>query len=43
MIDSEEGERRWLVPPTIDVTSEKLKAAVLEVRRFTEWLENADH
>lgn len=39
----EEGERSWLMPPTIHVTQEKLKAAISEVARFVEWLEHTDH
>ena len=36
----EVGERNWLVSPTIQVTPEKFQSAVLEIRRFTDWLEN---
>jgi hypothetical protein len=43
MVDADNGERAWLVPPTITVTEEKLKAALAEVRRFSEWLEVTDH
>ncbi len=37
--DQEDGERSWLMPPTIHVTPEKFSAALKEVDRFTEWLE----
>lgn len=43
MVGAEDGERRWLVPPTINVTEEKLRAAIAEVRRFSEWLEVTEH
>ena len=39
----EEGERSWLMPPTIHVTQDKLKAAISEITRFAEWLEQTDH
>lgn len=37
--EQEEGERGWLMPPAIHVSSEKFLAAVSEVARFSEWLE----
>ena len=37
--EQEEGERNWLMPPTIDVTFQKFLMAVTEVERFAEWLE----
>lgn len=40
--DAEEGERTWLMPPTIHMTSEKLFAALSEVRHFAEWLEQLE-
>lgn len=39
---TEEGERAWLVAPPIQVTAAKLSAALSEVERFSEWLENVD-
>lgn len=42
LADMDEGERSWLVPPTIHVTSEKLSAAISEVTRFAEWLEQSE-
>ena len=38
-----EGEQSWLLPPSIHVTQEKLKAAIAEVVRFAEWLEQTDY
>ncbi len=43
LAEMEEGERSWLMPPTIHVTQDKLKAAISEIARFAEWLEEADH
>lgn len=43
MIDAEDGEREWLIPPTINVTAGKLQAAIAEVKRFSEWLEATEH
>ncbi len=43
LADMEEGARNWLMPPTIHVTHEKLKAAISEIARFAEWLEQTDH
>ena len=40
--EGEEGERNWLMPPTIHVTPEKLLAAISEVRRFSVWLEQLE-
>ena len=35
----DEGERSWLMPPTLHVTGDKLIAAIQEVEKFCEWLE----
>lgn len=35
----EEGEREWLMPPTLHVSSEKLSAAINEIERFVAWLD----
>lgn len=43
LAEMEEGERSWLMPPTIHIPLEKLKAAISEVTRFAEWLEQTDH
>ena len=43
LAEMEEGERSWLMPPRIHVTQEKLKAAISEIGRFAEWLEQTDH
>jgi hypothetical protein len=37
--DADEGEKRWLLPPTLHVTGEKLMAAIEEVEKFCEWLD----
>jgi hypothetical protein len=37
--DLEDGEREWLMPPTLHVSSEKLSGAISEVERFIEWLD----
>lgn len=39
LADVDEGEKSWLLPPTLHVTGEKLSAAIAEVERFTDWLE----
>ena len=39
LADLDEGEKPWLIPPTLHVTGEKLSAAIAEVKRFTDWLE----
>ena len=36
--DLEDGERQWLMLPTLHVSSEKLSGAISEVERFVEWL-----
>lgn len=41
--EMEEGERSWLIRPTIHVSPKKLKEAVSEVARFAEWLEQSEH
>ena len=40
--EGEEGERAWLMPPAIRVTSEKLFTALAEVERFADWLESVE-
>jgi len=40
--DEDEGERAWLLPPTIHVSSEKLQVAITEVERFAGWLETVE-
>jgi len=35
----DEGERSWLMPPTLHVTGGKLISAIEEVEKFCEWLE----
>ena len=40
--EMEEGERAWLMAPPIQVTAEKLFAALSEVENFSEWLENVE-
>lgn len=40
--EQEDGERGWLMQPAIHVTLENFLSAVSEVRRFSEWLENAE-
>lgn len=39
--EQEEGERNWLLPPAIHVTSEKFQSAVSEISCFTDWLEES--
>lgn len=43
MVGADDGERSWLMPPTINVTEEKLQASFAEVRRFSVWLESTEH
>jgi hypothetical protein len=33
------GEREWLMPPTLHVSSDKLSGAISEVERFVAWLD----
>ncbi len=40
--EGEEGERAWLMPPAIRVTSEKFFTALSEVERFADWLESIE-
>lgn len=40
--EAEEDERAWLMAPPIQVTAEKLFAALSEVESFAEWLENVE-
>lgn len=42
-IEKEEGGRSWLLLASIHITQEKLTAAISEVARFAEWLEQTDH
>lgn len=37
--DIEESESAWLFPPSIHVTKDKLSEAILEVEKFSDWLE----
>ncbi len=37
--DTEETEKLWLFPPSVHITEEKLVAAVVEVEKFSDWLE----
>ena len=39
LVDADEGEKSWLLPPTLYVTEGQLLAAVTEVERFAEWFE----
>lgn len=39
LADSDEGEKSWLMPPTLHVTAEKLLVALAEAERFVEWFE----
>ena len=39
----EDGEKSWLMPPSIHVTEEKLMKAIAEVEDFAKWLEETDH
>ena len=39
LAEVDEGEKRWLLPTTLHVTGEKLIAAIEEVEKFNEWLE----
>ena len=39
LVDSDEGEKSWLMPPTLHVTAEKLLAALTEIERFVDWFE----
>ena len=43
LVEMDEGERNWLIPPSIHVTQEKLMAAITEITHFAEWLEQTDH
>ena len=35
-------DQSWLIPPSFTVTAEKLIKAIVEVQRFSDWLEGAD-
>ena len=37
--DLDNGERDWLMPPTLHASAEKLDAAIAEIERFVEWLD----
>ena len=39
---SEGRDVSWLLPPAIYVTAERLSSAILEIRKFTVWLEATD-
>jgi len=39
LAEVDEAEKSWLMPPTLYVTGEKLIAAIEEVEKFCEWLE----
>ena len=39
MLEAEAAERDWLIPPTVHITAEKLRAAIDEVRKFAAWFE----
>lgn len=43
LADMEEHESFWFMPPEINVTQEKLEAAISEVARFAKWLEETYH
>lgn len=42
LAEVEEGERTWLMPPTIHISSERLFTALAEVARFAEWMEQVE-
>jgi hypothetical protein len=42
LIDAEEVEPNWLLPPTIHITPERMLAALSEVARFANWLERVE-
>lgn len=42
LADMSEGELSLLVLPAIEVTQEKLKDAILEIIRFSDWMEQTD-
>jgi hypothetical protein len=39
LAEVDEGEKWWLLPPTLHVTGEKLIGAIEEIEKFCEWLE----
>jgi len=39
LAEVDEGEKWWVLPPTLHVTGKKLIAAIEEVEKFCEWLE----
>ena len=44
LLQGSEGlDASWLLPPAIHVTAERLSSVILEIRKFTEWLEATDH
>ncbi|WP_424191524.1 hypothetical protein ACMYR3_09245 [Ampullimonas aquatilis] len=42
LLAEEDGQCTWLIPPTINVSSERLFSALTEVGRFVEWLEQVE-
>jgi hypothetical protein len=40
--ENDQGEKEWLMPPTIRVTAEKLESVMLEVERFAQWMETVE-
>ncbi|MDO8292349.1 MAG: hypothetical protein Q7T29_05745 [Gallionella sp.] len=38
--DAEEGEKAWLIPPTLHVTEKQLLAAIAVVESFVKWFES---
>lgn len=42
LINAEEVEPTWLLPPTIHITPERMLAALSEVARFANWLERVE-
>lgn len=37
--DAEEGEKAWLIPPTLHVSEKQLLAAITEIEKFAKWFE----
>jgi len=37
--DVDDTEKSWLIPPSVHVTEEKLMAAIIEIEKFSGWLE----
>lgn len=38
--DVEEAEKSWLFPPSVHITEEKLMTAIVEIEKFSGWLED---